>query len=121
MNGCSNQEKCVVVVDENGTNIKNVIVTFSALLQRNNKESGGFVTSYSPFFNTTIKTKKLNNKICFFNYKLKDSSFIYKKPIQWKIYNTRLEANFYSFSSIPSTIILKPKQLYKIEDNVSTK
>lgn len=110
-NGCAKEnEKCVLIVDENNNKIVDAKVMFSSMLKRNENTFGNLVTTFSPFYKVNIVlTRQENNLICFENHKYKDAEYIYNDVRNWKIYNEHYISTFNSFESIPSKVILQTR------------
>jgi len=112
--GCTDNTKCIQVVNGFNKKLVNVKVEFSAVRERNNNSLGNLVTSFNPYYHVSLGRTDNQGKICIEeNYK--QSQYYLYTFMQWKFYNKNSERVFFNFKDIPKIIILssEPKKQNK--------
>jgi hypothetical protein len=103
--GCSNDKKCITVLDENNQTISEAKIIFFAH-RLPNSNFGGTVTNLDPFYSKVIAVTDKKGKVCFSNFPIQDKLYSYKQFRSWTISSIKVKKTYFDFESIPEIVIL---------------
>lgn len=99
--------KCVKVVDAQGKAASGTTLSFSAYRTPNMRKYGGLLSHIDNFYDVDIEVADKNGEMCFSDYKVEDSNYVYKESRRWTFRLDERKATYSTFSSIPDTVVLQ--------------